>query len=161
MLDRVPRGQLPQNFRIEEFVHPEYVRMRGRENAIQHVTDFQIQYANALRVCAGVPIRLNDYVFGGDLVGRGTRPPWFRPKGGGLISMHYLGMALDADSEAMTIRQLFECVHDNFETFWEIGLTTIEDIHVTKTWLHGDGRILPAAQLIALEKSKKFNIVKP
>lgn len=153
--------EIPDNFRIEEFVHPEIIRIRGLEAAIEHVTPFQLTYAHLLRTKSGVPITLNNWIFGGDYVSRGTRPPWIKPRGGGSLSQHYKALALDASSNQLNTKGFYEVIMDNFDEFYKIGLTAIEDIKVTKTWLHGDGRLLRAEELWQIERDKQFKIVKP
>lgn len=155
------RGELPPNFDVREFVHPHIYDARGPAGSMSHVTQFQLDYSALLREKLGVPVILNNWHVGGKLLSRGTRPPHVRPPGGGSLSMHYMGMALDCSTAHHTPKQVHECLHDNFAEFWAIGLTTLESLEFTKTWTHGDGRLYLPALLIKLEKEKRFVIVEP
>jgi len=150
----------PDGFVLEEFIHPAIYQARG-QNAIQHVTPFQMNYAGAIRRLSGVPIILNNWHRGGQYVGRGTRPRGYKPKGGGELSQHYHALALDCSGVGMDVGQLYQCIMDNFDTFFDLGLRVIENIEVTRTWLHADGRLLYPAQILKIEKDKKFLIVEP
>ena len=158
-MELIKRGELPPNFVIQEFVHPDIIRLRGIDDAIQHVSTFQTNYANLLRIKTGNAIILNNWHTGGRYKNRGTRVCWDRPSGGGSLSMHLNAIALDCSSKVFTESQIFQCIMDNFFDFWEIGLTTFEDLNITIGWLHGDGRMYSADFLTKLEKEKRFNIV--
>lgn len=145
------------NFDMREFVHPLIWQGVGPVKARWYISDFQRDYAFLLRNVLDSPVLLNNWHEGGDLVGRGTRPASFRPKGGGTLSMHYLRLAVDASSKIFTPRQMFEKVMENEAAFKKIGLTTIENLEYTKGWLHGDGRMF----IKGIHPEKGFLIVNP
>lgn len=145
------------SFDVREFVHPAFVKAVGIENARWFISDFQRDFAFLLREKLNVAILLNNWHVGGQNVGKGTRPRSYKPKGGGEFSQHYLARALDPSTKEFTPKQMFECIMDNEKDFRAIGLTTIEDVRSTKTWLHGDCRpILPG-----LYPKSGFLIVSP
>jgi len=129
-----------EHFDIREFVHPAFINAVGPAKARWFISDFQRDFAFLLRLKTGVPIFANDYFRGGRLVGRGTRPRSYKPKGGGEFSQHYLSNALDVSARSLNPRQIMQVIMDNAAEFEEIGLTTIENIEMTPTWLHGDCR---------------------
>ena len=150
----------PDGFVLQEFVHPSIFQARGA-NAIQHVSLFQMQFAGLIRQKSGVPIIANNWHAGGQYVGRGTRPRGYKPKGGGELSQHYHARALDISGVRMSVPQLYQCINDNFDEFFAIGLRVIEDIAVTKTWLHGDSRLLYPEQVLKIKQERRFLIVGP
>ena len=128
-------------FDVREFIHPMMFNAFGPERARWFISDFQRDYAFLLKEVLGMaPIHINNWHLGGDRVGRGTRPRGYKPKGGAELSLHYLSNALDVSSPAFTPRQIFDKILANKARFKAIGLTTIEDLQMTKTWIHGDCR---------------------
>ena len=150
---------LPEFFRLEEFVHPIIFRTFGSQS-IRMVSAFQIEYATALRNLMG-PIRINNWHAGGNLQNRGTRPRSVKPKGGAEFSQHYLANALDTDTPDYKPSEMVECIHDNFDLFFNLGLRALEDVNYTPTWLHGDCRLLWPDQIKQIRESKKFITVRP
>lgn len=131
-------------FKPEEIVHPAHITAVGREKCVWYVSLFQVNYLSLLRGIVDAPLIVNTWATRkpgpGYYVGRGTRPPSYRPKGGGALSMHYMKLAVDCSSPAYNPHQLFEAVMANEATFKEIGLTTIESLDITLGWLHADAR---------------------
>jgi len=132
-----------KHFRVEEFLHPgifAYCKYAKGDIWRWYVSDFQIKYAILLRELTDAPLYLNDWHRGGRLIGRGTRPQYYLPKGGAKFSQHYFARALDCASSKYDPVELAGIIQDNFPRFAAIGLTTIENPRFTKTWLHGDCR---------------------
>lgn len=159
-------GEMPPNFVVQELVHPVIFQSRGLLGSIGHTSQFQRNYVNYIRYLTGCPWTVNNWHTGGDRVHSGTRPPMMKPSGGGLLSQHYLANAVDGQSREFTPLQIHELLLDHWPDFWEIGLTTLEDVkHTwrpgTKGWTHADARIWDAATMIRLEKEKRFAIVQP
>lgn len=131
-------------FQVQEFVHPTIFNYINRPDNFErwrwYVSKFQLEYSRLLREVLDAPVTLNTWHKGGALVGRGTRPPNYRPQGGGLLSQHYQANALDASCRAYTPIQMLAKIEANWDKFAAIGLTTIENPRKTKTWLHGDCR---------------------
>lgn len=148
-------------FKREEFVHPAFIQAVGYEACLWYISLFQVNYASLLRETIDAPLIANTWATSkpgpGYYVGRGTRPPNYRPKGGGLLSMHYMKLAVDFSSPAYSPAQLFQAVMTNDLKFKAIGLTTIESIEITKTWLHGDARTF----IPGVHPDRGFLIVKP
>jgi hypothetical protein len=165
-IDLLLPGQLPPNFVVQEFVSPRIFHVRGPMGSIQHTTAFQFNFAHRLRTLAGVPVTINNWHRNGDRVASGTRDPNQLPPGGGALSTHYMGLALDTQVQDLTPKQVHELLQDNFLLFWEIGLTTLEDLEYTfkpgrTGWTHGDARVYPSQVLIQMERERRFQIVQP
>ena len=132
------------HFVVQEFLHPSIYNYVNRNDGIErwrwYVSRFQLEYAVLLREVLAAPITINTWHKGGNLVGRGTRPINYRPKGGAIFSQHYLSNALDVSSPAYTPVQILSKIEANWDRFALIGCTTFENPKTTKTWLHGDGR---------------------
>lgn len=129
-----------QYFDIREFIHPAFFNAVGPIKARWYISDFQRDFAFLLREVLDSPIELNDWYRGGRLVGKGSRPRSYKPKGGGEFSQHYAFNALDPSSKHFTPAQMLQKIMDNAARFEAIGLTTIESLEITPTWLHGDCR---------------------
>ena len=132
------------HFVVQEFLHPSIFNHVNRSDGLErwrwYVSKFQLEYAVLLREVLAAPIIINTWHKGGNLVGRGTRPINYRPKGGAIFSQHYLANALDVSSPAYTPVQILAKIKANWDKFALIGCTTFENPKTTKTWLHGDGR---------------------
>ncbi len=163
MYEKVPDAFKDGNFKFkrEEFLHPDIIKAVGYEKSLWYISLFQVNFSALLRETLNAPVILNTWSSKlpgpGYHVGRGTRPPSYRPKGGGSMSMHYLSMALDSSSPAYTPQQMFMAVLANEAKFKAIGLTTIEGLESTPGWLHGDGR----AAIPGVHPDKGFLIVNP
>ena len=147
-----------EHFVVEEFLHPHIFKFCAAQSGDTwrwFVSDFQLNYAVLLRELTGAPIIVNNWHTGGRYVGRGTRPSYYRPKGGAVFSQHYFKNALDVSSRKYTPIALSQLIEDNFDKFDAIGLTTLENPRITRTWLHGDGR----RRIEGLHKPGKLLIV--
>jgi hypothetical protein len=143
-------------FVVEEFFHPtifRYLERSGVERWRWFLQGsklgrlpFVMEFAILLRNLTGEPLTVNNWHTGGQHVGRCFRPPDYRPANGALYSQHYLGKAIDVSSAKYSPKQLFDIINSNEQDFRNIGLTTIENVSATPTWLHADCRtIIPDA----------------
>lgn len=134
-------------FDVREFVSPEVWRLFGPKAAM-FVDKKTVAITNLLREVAG-PIIINDWMFGGKFVASGFRER--KQRVGGEYSQHRLGKASDNKSKRYTPAQMLELILKNPLPFYEAGLTRIEDLDFTPTWLHldcADVEIEPGAFLI-------------
>jgi len=131
-------------FVVQEFLHPTIFNYVNRGDGLErwkwYISKFQLEYAVTLREVLAAPIIINTWHKGGNLVGRGTRPINYRPKGGAMFSQHYQANALDVSCPAYNPVQILAKIEANWGKFALIGCTTFENPKTTKTWLHGDGR---------------------
>lgn len=145
-------------FDAEEFLHPAVIKSIGFPAALWYMGDFMLPCALLLRNILGGPVNLNDWQWGGRLVGRGFRPRSYKPNGGGEFSQHYLARALDVSSLRYTPTQIFELILHHRVEFQALGVTTLEHLDFTPTWVHLDCR--PKVKGIHPENGD-FMIVKP
>ena len=119
----------------------------------------QVRISDLLRELGGVPNVINNWHFWRPGVNKyrssGFRAKWDRT--GGDLSQHRCGRASDNKLYGMTARQMLAVVMDNREKFLDAGLTTIEDVDHTPTWLHLDCR----PRIKGLHPENDFLIVKP
>lgn len=132
--------KVSSNFDVREFLHPSVWKALPWPSCLWVLDERMWKYAELLRSMIGDDVYVNTWFYGGDLVGRGHRPRTFFPKGGGSLSQHYLSRAVDASSRKMTAQEMFRLILDNEQKFIDIGITTLEDISLTPTWVHADWR---------------------
>lgn len=94
------------------------------------------------------PITINDWHQGGNYEYSGFRPQWSSV--GAAYSQHRFGRAADLKFANHTVKEVYEDIIDNKRIWLERGLTTLENVRHTPTWLHIDVR-----------PSKEFLIVNP
>jgi hypothetical protein len=62
---------------------------------------------------------------------------------GAKFSQHKFGRALDLKFHKVTVKEVYEYIIRNPQEARENGITTVEDIAFTPSWLHIDCRMLP------------------
>ena len=143
------RYQITENFNLDEFIHPDYMRKFGK-NALWFIDHRIVTIAQELRHDLGVPITINNYETGGQYKSSGLRVQ--SAKIGAKYSQHKYGRAIDCKFKGISIQEAFDFLMHNQGKYFNLGLTTIENIEHTPTWLHLDCR------LTGLEE---FKIVNP
>lgn len=89
--------------------------------------------------CDGATIIINDWKWGGGYQYSGVRP--FNTNIGAKRSQHKYGKAVDIKIKGYTVKEVATIIEDDFKFLnKEFGITTIEDIRLTKTWNHIDTR---------------------
>lgn len=150
--------RIAENFDAEEFVHPAVFRAVGWPKVQWYISPFMLSYALLLREVLNTPIQINNWHSGGKLIGRGYRPPSYRPPNGGLFSQHYMSRAIDVSTKIYSPAEILDAIMKNAARFKEVGLTTIENLNFTPTWVHGDCRhILPGT----IQTGQDFYFVNP
>lgn len=143
-----------KHFVIQEFVPPAIYTYFG-ERSWWYISPVIVGIADHLRQVIGQPLIINNWHRGGSWQFRGYRPP--QTEVGAAYSMHRLGLAIDVSSPGLTPPQLIRFIEQEKEKFIEIGLTTIEMIRYTPTWLHLDCR----PRIEGLHPANDFLFVKP
>ena len=108
-----------------------------------------VRVADLLREKAGVPVIVNNWHIKKKWEtlydSSGYRSIW--DKTGGTLSQHRCGRAADFKVQGFTPRQMMILIQANAAEFRALGLTTMEDVNSTPTWLHCDCRpIIPGIQ---------------
>jgi len=129
--------KLNDYFDVREFVPPQIWNKYG-EKSIWFIDPKIIQIATLYREFFNVPIVINNWYIGGKFMYRGYRPP--RVNIGSEFSQHKMGRAFDCHSPLITPQEMYKIILDNPTKFQEVGLTTLENIIFTNTWLHSDCR---------------------
>lgn len=132
------RYQITENFNLDEFIHPDYMRKFG-QNALWFIDHRIVTIAQELRTDLGVPITINNYETGGQYKSSGLRVQ--SAKIGAKYSQHKYGRAIDCKFKGVTIQEAFNFLMHNQGKYFNLGLTTIENIEHTPTWLHLDCRL--------------------
>jgi len=138
-------------FDVREFVDSKTFAMLGARAEIL-IDPKIVRIVDNLREIAASPLYLNNWHTNGKRRACGYRAHW--EKQGGDLSQHRCGRAADPRSLTYTPKKLFEMVMDHRLDFFELGLTRIEDLKYTPTWLH-----LDCAPVLI--KPGEFLIVKP
>lgn len=129
--------KINEYFDIREFVPPQIWNRFG-EKSIWFIDPKIIEIAKAYREFFEVPIIINNWYIGGRFMYRGYRPP--RANVGTEYSQHKSGRAFDCHSPSITPQHMYKLILDNQEFFMEKGLTTVENVLFTPTWIHSDCR---------------------
>lgn len=129
--------KLNNYFDVREFVPPQIWNKYG-ERSIWFVDPKLIEIATLYREFFEAPIIINNWYIGGKYMYRGYRPP--RINVGTEYSQHKMGRAFDCHSPNITPQEMYKSILDNPEPFMKVGLTALEDINFTTTWLHSDCR---------------------
>jgi hypothetical protein len=129
---RIYIGEEKTNFCVDELVHKNIYNRLGAYS-IRYINKELIMVLQTLRMIAGVPLTVNNYFTGGQRTNSGLRD--FTNPLNATMSVHFTGMAVDIVS-SKTPFELFDLIQEHKEMFIELGLTTIEDVNITKTWLH-------------------------
>lgn len=129
--------KLNDYFDVREFVPPQ-IWNKYQNNSIWFVDPKLVQIATAYREFFETPIVINNWFIGGKFMYRGYRPP--RVNVGAEFSQHKMGRAFDCHSPLITPQQMYKLILDNEKHFMEYGLTALEDISFTETWVHSDCR---------------------
>lgn len=144
-------------FDVREFVDERTWRALGEMSA-SLIDPMIVRVFDLLREAAG-PIVVNNWHrkrHGTVFDSSGFRAVW--DKTGGQLSQHRCGRAGDAKSTRYTPAQLYQIILNRQDEFLAAGLTTIEDLKHTPTWLHLDCRPLVG---VWKEFAKPFLIVTP
>jgi hypothetical protein len=129
----------PKYFALNEVVHPAAIQALG-ERAWTLMDERILRGADWLREMFG-PCTINGKFGGKGFTESGLRDPF--TKTGAKFSQHKFGRALDLKFHKVTCKEVYEYIIRNPGQARENGITTVEDIAFTGTWLHIDCRLLP------------------
>jgi hypothetical protein len=129
----------PKYFAINELVPPNVLAERG-ERAWAFMDDRILRGADWLREKFG-PAVINGRFGGKVFTESGLRDPFTTT--GAKWSQHKFGRALDLKFTRVTVQEVYDYIIRNPKEARENGITTIEDIAFTPTWLHIDCRAVP------------------
>lgn len=126
------------NFELKEFIDKKTYKKWG-EASIWFIDSRIIQVAQFIRSRHGKPVTINNWSSGGQYNYSGFDPPGGYRKATSL-SQHRFGRAVDLKISGMSVQEAYKDIIDNQDIYLKIGLTTVESISATPTWLHCDIR---------------------
>ena len=126
-----------KHFIIQEFVPPE-IYSQWNDKSLWFLDPVMLQLADFMREFFGKPMTVNNWDSKGTFTLRGFRPP--DTLVGGKLSQHKFGRAFDSNINDMTPRDMYNAIIANEKAFIKAGLTTLEHIDSTPTWVHCDVR---------------------
>jgi hypothetical protein len=140
-------NQVAPNFLIQEFVSKDIFNRWGI-NSRWFVDPKLISLAQSTRDFLSnhygrpVSMTINNWSSGGTRIASGFREP--SSKTGGALSQHRFGRAMDiqfrSNGNTIPVKEIYDLILNNESVFIDFGLTTLEDIRDTPTWLHMDIR---------------------
>jgi len=140
-------------FIIQELVPPKLFALMG-QRAWWYIQPQIVAVLDQLREDLGRAVIINDWHRGGQFTLSGYRPP--EAKVGAAYSMHRMGLAADVKVKGMTPAEVLAVIEKDLPKYLALGLTTVEDLSHTPTWLHLDCR-----RWMGKEPQTALNIVKP
>jgi hypothetical protein len=129
----------PKYFALNEVVYPGAIQARG-EQAWQLMDERILRGADWLREKFG-PCTINGKFNGKGFSESGLRDPFTTT--GSKFSQHKFGRALDLKFHKVTCKEVYDYIIRNPGEARDNGITTVEDINYTGSWLHCDCRLLP------------------
>lgn len=136
-----------KHFQAYEMVPPAIHQVYG-DRSWQFVDERLMHLLDFIREHFNKPVTINSWHEKGQYKESGFRLP--DTTTGGKLSQHKHGRAADIKVEGMTPQQVYKEILDNEKLFMDHGLTTMEDIEDTPTWVHVDIRYQNGAEHIVI-----------
>ena len=134
---RVSRVKVSRDFYLDEFINDDIYKRFGA-SSVWFIDPKIVAVAQLVRDLTHCPVTINNYATGGRYKNSGLRK-----LSGGIgakYSQHRYGRAIDVKVSGMTPKEVFQIISDNEDLFMRAGLTVIEKLKFTPTWLHLDVR---------------------
>lgn len=133
-------ARISAHFFLEEIVPPEIYNQYG-EKGIQFIDQRIINILEYERNHFGRRVFVNNWHIAGATNIR-TERGFRRPNSlvGGNLSQHKFGRAADRNIEGISAQEHYQYILDHPEEWINRGLTTMENIDSTPSWLHSDVR---------------------
>jgi hypothetical protein len=129
----------PKYFALNELVPPDVIQARG-EQAWQLMDERILRGADWLREKFG-PCVINGKFNGKGFTESGLRNPFTTT--GAKWSQHKFGRAVDLKFLKVNVKEVYDYILANQPEARANGITTVENINATPSWLHIDCRLLP------------------
>ena len=129
--------RVSENFILQEFVGPEVYQKFG-DKSMWFIDPKIIDIAQLVRNLTHRPVTINNWHNQGHYKESGLRS--MTTKTGAKYSQHKYGRAIDIKVDGMNVQEVYDVIMTNIDLFRAAGLTTIEDIEKTPTWIHLDVR---------------------
>jgi len=128
----------PKYFALNELVPPDVIQARG-EQAWQLMDERILRGADWLREKFG-PCVINGKFNGKGFTESGLRSPFTTT--GAKWSQHKFGRAVDMKFLKVNVKEVYDYILANQPEARANGITTVENINATPSWLHADCRLL-------------------
>jgi len=143
------RYKLTDNFYLDEFIHPDIYRKFGNKS-VWFIDQRMVYIAQALRDDMATPAIINNWATGGNYKSSGVRV--MAAKVGAKYSQHKYGRAIDIKFGSwQATKEAYDFILVNQDKYMELGLTTLENIKYTPTWLHLDCRLTAMDQILIVK----------
>jgi hypothetical protein len=129
----------PKYFALNELVPPDVIQARG-EQAWQLMDERILRGADWLREKFG-PCVINGKFGGKGFSESGLRSPFTTT--GAKWSQHKFGRAVDLKFLKVNVKEVYDYILANQPEARANGITCVENINATPSWLHIDCRLLP------------------
>ena len=129
--------QVSKNFRLQEFIDP-ITYKRFRASSIWFMDSKLFNIAQEVRDLTHSPVKINDWANSGQYRESGLRN--WETLTGAKYSQHKFGRAIDIKVQGWGVEDVYKLIMKHEEKFRYLGLTTIESINKTPTWIHLDTR---------------------
>jgi uncharacterized protein YcbK (DUF882 family) len=128
---------ISKHFKVQELVPP-VIFHQYEDRSWQFIDPRLVELLDFIRDFYNRPVKINNWHLNGNRFESGFRLP--DTKTGGQLSQHKFGRAADIHVEGMAPQQLHADILKNQNIFLNQGLTTVEDIAITTSWVHIDIR---------------------
>lgn len=129
--------KVSENFWLTEFI-PKNVYEEYGDKSLQFIDERIITIAQFIRDHFGKPVTINNWYDGGQYNESGYRSP--NTKTGAFRSQHKSGRAIDIKVSGLLPKEVYDHIMAHEELFISVGVTAMENITSTPTWVHLDCR---------------------
>lgn len=129
--------RVSDDFIIQEFVPPNVYESFGNKS-IWFIDIRVVHICQFLRDYFDKELTINDWNWGGSYINSGFRLE--NTTIGVSMSQHKYGRAADIKIQGISIPEIKSVIESNYIELRRLGLTTLEKIERTPTWLHFDVR---------------------
>ena len=134
------RIKVSDNFYADEFLHPKLYKkiVQAGLNPSVYINKRLLDVVQLYRELCGHPVIINNWATGGNFINSGVRYMLDNPYGA--LSRHLFGLAADLKVFEKGVQwpasKMIKVIEEHGTQLQVKGLTTIEHIGYTKTWLH-------------------------
>lgn len=140
--------KVSDHFVLQEFCYPELYQ-EFSEKSLWFIDQRIINIAEFLRTEFNKPCVINNWHIGGNYKESGLRA--LNSYTGAKYSQHKFGRAADIRVKDVSVERVFEFIHGAWNQLSKLGLTTVEDIQYTISWVHLDCRNTGSKELLIVK----------
>lgn len=140
--------KVSNNFSLKEFM-PSNLYSKWGNASIWFIDPKIITLAQFIRDHFGASMTINGKIGSKTFNYRGFRPPTY--KGGGKLSQHRFGRAIDFNIKGITPNDIRKEILSNSKEFMSMGLTVLEHEKYAPTWVHADIRTTNKSEIFIVK----------